>query len=72
MRPDGELEDAVRGYLRHAFSPALLDCDVVSMVGRVRLCGNAASYADKKRAAEIVAAVDGVRRVINQLRVAPN
>jgi osmotically-inducible protein OsmY len=68
---DAKLEDLVRGRLLHDVGPGLRDLDVFSMTGRVRICGEATSYADKKRAEQIAASLDGVRRVINQLRVTP-
>jgi len=69
---DTVLEQTIRGRLGREAGDALRDLGVISIEGRIRLCGEASSYAHKKRAAEVAAAIDGVRRVINQLRVTPS
>ncbi len=69
---DTELEQAIQGRLRTEVGAALRDLGVVSIEGRIQLYGAASSYAQKKRAEEVVAAIEGVRRVINQLRVTPS
>jgi osmotically-inducible protein OsmY len=69
---DATLEQTIRGRLGREVGSELRDLGVVSIDGRIRLCGEATSYAHKKRAAEVAAAIDGVRRVINQLRVTPH
>lgn len=69
---DTALEQAIRGQLGREVGAALRDLNVVSIEGRIRLYGEASSYAHKKRAAELAGNIDGVRRVINQLRVMPS
>jgi osmotically-inducible protein OsmY len=68
---DSDLEQSVRGCLAKDPRSALGDISIVATNGRVHLCGEATSYAEKRRAADLVAGIDGVRQVINQLRVTP-
>ena len=68
---DSELERSIRASLALAGVGRLSDLSVVAVNGRVRIVGKACSYAEKRRAGEIAAAVSGVRSVTNQLRVTP-
>jgi osmotically-inducible protein OsmY len=69
---DSALELAIHGRLTTEAGAALRDLGVIAIEGRIRLCGAASSYEQKKRAAEVAAAIDGVRQVINQIRVTPD
>jgi osmotically-inducible protein OsmY len=68
---DSDLERLVRLALATTAGVDFCALSVVAMNGRVRLCGEARSYAEKCRAAEVAASVSGVREVINQVRVTP-
>lgn len=67
---DELLESEIRRILIKS-AAAIHDLAVFAIDGRVRLCGVADSYVEKRRAEELVAAIDGVRQTINQLRVIP-
>jgi len=68
---DDLLEYEVRSVLA-SVAVAIHDLAVFAIDGRVRLCGIADSYPQKRRAEELTRAVDGVRQVINQLRIMPS
>jgi osmotically-inducible protein OsmY len=68
---DGAIETAVRAQLADFGACSIRELGILAIAGRIRLCGEAPSYEDKKRAGQITSHVAGVRRVINQLRVMP-
>jgi osmotically-inducible protein OsmY len=69
---DTELEQAIVWQLGRHVGPELRDLGVIAIGGRICLCGEASSYANKKRAAELAATINGVRSVVNQIRVTPS
>lgn len=67
---DDMLEFEIRRILVTDAGP-IHDLAVVAISGRIRLYGVADSYVEKRRAEEFARRIDGVRDVINQLRVIP-
>jgi osmotically-inducible protein OsmY len=69
---DGGIEMAIRAQLGTVGECGIRDLGILAIAGRIRLSGEALSYAEKTRAGRITAQVAGVRHVINQLRVMPS